>query len=145
MSQPKSNRALRATLWVLQILLALAYLSFGYSKLVDAPAAAEIFDKVGWGDWFQYVVGVLEIAVAIPLLIPRYARRGAIALIALAVVAIGVHAAIGDPNGLVFVVPIVMASVVVWGRGKLSSRDNVRAGQSPVTESGSVSDPVAGG
>ena len=145
MSQPKGNRALRATLWVLQILLALAYLSFGYSKLVDAPAAAEIFDRVGWGDWFQYVVGVLEIAVAIPLLIPRYARRGAIALIVLAVVAIGVHAAIGDPNGLVFVVPIVLASVVVRGRGKLAGEGSVRAGQSPVDRRGPVSDPIAGG
>ena len=145
MSRPKGNRGLRATLWVLQVLLALAYLSFGYSKLADAPAAAEIFDQVGWGDWFQYLVGVLEIAVAIPLLIPKYARRGAIALIVLALVAVGVHAAIGDPNGLVFLVPIGLAAVVVWGRGKLAGDRNVRAGQSPVGQPGSVSDPVAGG
>ena len=73
-------------LWTLSVLTALAFIAAGGSKLAGVPAMVEIFDKVGFGQWFRYFTGLLEVTAAIGLLIPRYAFYAAVAL---AVVIIG--------------------------------------------------------
>ena len=73
-------------LWTLSVLTALTFLAAGVPKLIGAPAMVEIFDKVGFGQWFRYFTGILEVSSAICLLIPRYAFYAAVAL---AVVMIG--------------------------------------------------------
>jgi uncharacterized membrane protein YphA (DoxX/SURF4 family) len=61
----------------LRILLALAFLAAGGAKLASVPAMVQIFDTLGFGQWFRYVTGVVEIAGAVALLIPSYAALGA--------------------------------------------------------------------
>jgi putative oxidoreductase len=61
----------------LRILLALAFLAAGAAKLASVPAMVQIFDTLGFGQWFRYVTGVVEIAGAVALLIPSYAVLGA--------------------------------------------------------------------
>lgn len=61
----------------LRILLALAFLAAGGAKLASVPAMVQIFDTLGFGQWFRYVTGVVEIAGAVALLIPAYAALGA--------------------------------------------------------------------
>src|ERR1700685_692513 len=67
-------------LWTLSVLTALTFLAAGIPKLIGAPAMVEIFDKVGFGQWFRYFAGILEVSSAICLLIPPYAFYGAVAL-----------------------------------------------------------------
>ncbi|MBT2528860.1 DoxX family protein [Streptomyces sp. ISL-99] len=67
----ESSRAARIAVRVLQILLAVFFAVPSASpKLVGHSSASESFDKIGFGDWFMYVVGGLELAGAIALLIP---------------------------------------------------------------------------
>lgn len=69
-----------ARLWTvrsLRILLALAFLAAGSAKLASVPAMIQIFDALGFGQWFRYVTGVVEIVGAVALLIPSYAVLGA--------------------------------------------------------------------
>jgi len=73
-------------LWALSALTALTFLAAGVPKLIGAPAMVEIFDKVGFGQWFRYFTGLLEVTSAIGLLVPRYAFYAAVSL---AVVMIG--------------------------------------------------------
>jgi putative oxidoreductase len=78
-------------LWTLSSLGALAFLAAGGSKLAGAPAMVELFDKVGLGQWFRYVTGLLEVAGGIGLLVPRYAFYAAALLAIVMVGAIVAH------------------------------------------------------
>ena len=64
-----SGKVRLITLWILSGLVALAFLGAGGAKLAGAAAMVELFDKVGRGQWFRYLTGLLEVAGAIGLLI----------------------------------------------------------------------------
>jgi putative oxidoreductase len=83
---PSRARAVTAGLWTLQVLLALAFAAgSGLPKLVGESYAVQIFDDLGTGQWLRIVVGLLEIAGGIGLLVPRLAGLAATCLIALMV------------------------------------------------------------
>ncbi|WP_432756506.1 DoxX family protein [Alloacidobacterium dinghuense] len=66
------DRVLNLTLWILQCLLALAFLYFGASKFSPHEIFwIETFAKIGIGQWFRYFTGSLEVICAVLLLIPR--------------------------------------------------------------------------
>ncbi|GAA0902330.1 MULTISPECIES: DoxX family protein [Streptomyces violaceusniger group] len=78
---PGVSRRTDVALWATQIALALFFaVAGGVPKLAGMPAAAESFDRIGYGDWFIYLVGGLEVAGAIGLLVPRLAGLAALAL-----------------------------------------------------------------
>src|SRR5213083_2473914 len=82
-----STRGRPATigLWVLQVLLGLMFVvGSGAPKLVGESYAVQIFDDLG-APWLRFVVGVLEVAGGIALLIPRLAGLAAACLVALMV------------------------------------------------------------
>lgn len=64
--------------WILQIALAVQFFMNGYALFTDQFVAK--FDDIGFGQWFRYLTGVLEIATAIGLLIPRICGLAALAL-----------------------------------------------------------------
>ena len=78
-------------LWTLQILLAAAFVIAGGSKLAGTPAMVQLFTAVGWGQWFRYVTGAIEVAAAILLLIPGFSGLAALLLIPTMVGAILTH------------------------------------------------------
>src|SRR5271155_3640848 len=79
------GKGLTIALWVLQVLAAAAFLGAGGAKLAGAPQMVEVFEKVGVGQWFRYVTGLLEVSGAIGVLVPGYAFYGA-ALLAMVMV-----------------------------------------------------------
>jgi uncharacterized membrane protein YphA (DoxX/SURF4 family) len=64
-----------------RVLLAVVFLSTGSSKFGATSSWIKVFDRIGWGQWFRYVAGGMQVAGALLLLIPRTAVFGA-ALIA---------------------------------------------------------------
>ena len=75
------GRALNAAVWVLQVLLAAFFLlAAAGPKLLGEQLAVEMFAQIGIGQWFRYLVGTLELAGAIGLLIPRTAGPAALGL-----------------------------------------------------------------
>lgn len=80
-----SRKGRLITLWALSGFVALAFLGAGGTKLAGVPEMVQMFDKVGLGQWFRYFTGLLEVAGAIGLLIPRYAFYAA-ALLAIVMV-----------------------------------------------------------
>jgi len=57
-----SGKVRQITLWILSGLVGLAFLWAGGAKLAGAAAMVELFDKVGRGQWFRYLTGLLKMA-----------------------------------------------------------------------------------
>lgn len=66
--------------WALKALAGLAFLAAGGAKLVGVAQMVAVFDKIGLGQWFRYVTGVLEVIAAIGLFIPRFSFYSAVLL-----------------------------------------------------------------
>ena len=64
--------------WILQIVLAVQFVINGY-RCSPTQFVAK-FDDIGFGQWFRYLTGVLEIGTAIGLLVPRVCGLAALGL-----------------------------------------------------------------
>jgi putative oxidoreductase len=81
-ARPRSK--VRVALYVLQVLLGLFMaVGSGVPKLFGEATAVQTFDAIGAGDWFRYVIGALEVAGGIGLMIPVLAGLAAACLVAL--------------------------------------------------------------
>ncbi|GAA2510130.1 DoxX family protein [Streptomyces gobitricini] len=79
-----TTRRAHTAVWALQIVLALFFaIPSAGPKLVGHSAAATSFDAIGLGDWFMYLVGALELAGAVALVVPALSGVAALALIGL--------------------------------------------------------------
>jgi uncharacterized membrane protein YphA (DoxX/SURF4 family) len=58
------------TLWVLQVVLALAFLAHGWMFLAPPPEVAVLMNEM-LPRWFQLFLGIAEIAAAVGLTLPR--------------------------------------------------------------------------
>jgi putative oxidoreductase len=71
---PSRRSPARIALWVLQVLLGVFMaVASGLPKLFGEATAVAMFDQIGAGDWLRYLVGVLEVAGGIGLLVPGLA------------------------------------------------------------------------
>jgi putative oxidoreductase len=111
-----SGKARLITLWILSGLVALAFLGAGGAKLAGAAAMVELFDKVGRGQRFRYLTGLLEVAGAIGLLIPRYAFYAAGLLAIVTVGAIIAHVTVLGTSPAVPVVLLILSGTIAWLR-----------------------------
>jgi len=95
----RSSRGRVIAVWILQILAGVAFLAAGGSKLAGAQAMVDTFQKVGLGQWFRYVTGLLEVAGAIGLFLPKFSFYGAVLLATVMVGAVFTHLVIlgGSP------------------------------------------------
>ena len=110
------GRALGVTLWVLQVLLTLQFAMAGLAKVFGDPAMVEMFATIGIGQWFRYVVGGLEIAGAVGVLIPRLSGLAALGLVFLMVGAALTNVLILGANPLLPLGLLVVGGLVAWGR-----------------------------
>ena len=75
--EDKPGRATRVLAWLPRIAAALFFLSVGREKFAESGMWVEIFERIGFGQWFRYLTGSLQIGGAILLLIPRIGWIGA--------------------------------------------------------------------
>src|SRR5262245_16607506 len=68
------------TAWLPRIAVAVAFIAIGSSKFRD-PFWVRFFDRIGFGQWFRYLTGAMQIAGAVLTLVPPLSLVG-IALIA---------------------------------------------------------------
>jgi putative oxidoreductase len=48
-------------IWVLRVFLGLAFLTIGGAKLTGSLGMVGWFAQIGWGQWFRYLTGLLDI------------------------------------------------------------------------------------
>jgi putative oxidoreductase len=109
-------RAVNLALWVLQALLAVQFAAGGLAKLAGAPELVELFATIGAGQWLRYVVGALEVAGAVGLLVPRLTRLAALGLATLMVGATVTNLFIIHERPWLPVGLLLVAAVIAWGR-----------------------------
>jgi len=63
------NRVGVVTTWLLRIAVAVAFIGFGMDKFRQ-PFWVQFFARLGFGQWFRFVTGVVEIVGGILVLVP---------------------------------------------------------------------------
>ena len=81
----------RRIVWGVRILLALAFGAAGVSKLAGVPQMVQVFEAIGFGQWFRYLTGVVEVGGALLLLVPATGFLGALLLAVTMVFAVATH------------------------------------------------------
>jgi uncharacterized membrane protein YphA (DoxX/SURF4 family) len=117
-----TSRAANVGLWTLQVLLAVVYAFSAFGKLTAEAQNVAGFAAMGLGNTGMYIIGVLELAGAIAMFIPRLTGLAALCFVALMTGAVILTALMG--GGALVAIPAavgVVAAVVAWGR-----RDSTR-------------------
>ena len=97
--------------WALTGLVALLLAGSASMKLAHPPQFLEGWAKFGYPAALATPIGIVELACAIVLLVPRTAALGAVLVAAYLGGATATHVRIGDPS---FVMPVVLG-VLAWG------------------------------
>ena len=120
------RRVVNVAVWALQVLLALMFAMAGLAKVSGDPAMVEMFATIGIGQWFRYVVGALELAGAVGVLVPRLSGLAALGLVWLMVGATLTNLFVLGASPLLPIGLLVTSAVVAWGRwlkiGTLAAR-----------------------
>jgi uncharacterized membrane protein YphA (DoxX/SURF4 family) len=69
------NRTAVLTTWLLRIAVAVAFIGFGLEKFRGA-FWVQFFARLGFGQWFRYFTGVIEIGGGVLVVIPRLTLVG---------------------------------------------------------------------
>jgi putative oxidoreductase len=115
-STRNGGRAANVALWALQALLALQFAMAGLAKIFGDPAMVGMFATIGDGQWFRYVVGALEIAGVVGVLIPRLSGPAALGLVCLMAGAALTNLFVLGANPLLPIGLLVASAVVARGR-----------------------------
>jgi putative oxidoreductase len=66
--------------WLPRVAVALVFLSVGSEKLGAGGPWIRVFARIGLGDWFRYLTGVMQVGGALLLLVPPLVTLGAVVL-----------------------------------------------------------------
>lgn len=110
------SRLVPATVWVLRVLMALAIGFGGVLKVVAAPQMVDLFATIGAGQWLRYLVGLLEIAGAIGLLVPPLTGLAAGGLVALLAGAAVTNVTVVGQSPLVPVIFLLLCALIAWNQ-----------------------------
>lgn len=65
---------------ILRVILGLAFLAIAAVKLSGSSNTVQMFANIGWGQWFRYFTGALDLVGGLLVLLPRRAFYGALIL-----------------------------------------------------------------
>lgn len=95
-------------------ILAVIFLTSGGAKLASLPFEVEAFARWGYSPAFMYLTGVLEVAGAVGLFLPRLSALSSLCLSGLMVGAIATHA-IHDEWPMFFIAASIMLAAAWRG------------------------------
>jgi uncharacterized membrane protein YphA (DoxX/SURF4 family) len=109
-------------MWILQIVVAGFFVMAALGKFAGAEPSASTFEAIGLGDWFRVVVGVLEVAGAVALLVPRLAGAAGLALAGLMAGAVLTEAFVSGGWVVLPLALLVLCLLIAWGRRESTAR-----------------------
>lgn len=113
-SSSSSSSTQRRIIWAVRILLTLAFGAAGAAKLAGVPQMVQVFDAIGFGQWFRYLTGTVEIAGALLLLVPATGFLGGLLLTATMVGAVFAHLVLIGGNPVPATVLGLLSAFVAW-------------------------------
>lgn len=118
--KPRS-RARTAVLWTFQILLAALFVFAGINKLLGLQAEVVTqFGRIGFGTWFRYFVGALELAGGLGLLVPRLSGAAALGLSGVMAGAVATHLTVLPPVYFAAIPAVLAAGFLLIARARRS-------------------------
>ena len=112
----RTGRVATVVTWIVQVVVGLQLASGGGLKLAGSPVMVDLFTEIGAGQWLRYVVGALEVAGAVGLLVPRLSGLAALGLAALMVGATVTNLFIIGERPWLPVGLLLVAAAIAWGR-----------------------------
>jgi len=103
-------------LWILQLFLASQFGMTGLMKLSGNELMVDMFNDIGAGQWFRYLVGALEVAGALGLLIPRLCGLAALGLVGVMTGAVVTNIFVLGYSPVVALAYLLGAGLVAWFR-----------------------------
>ena len=107
-----SSKAINMSSWAIVVLLAIGFLLAGVGKLTGAQT--EMFQGWGYAPWFATLIGGLELAGVIGLLIPKTTRLAIYGLTGLMIGACYTHLANGEAAQLIRPLLFMALLWVTW-------------------------------
>ncbi|SFQ96949.1 DoxX family protein [Poseidonocella sedimentorum] len=98
----------------LRALLTLAFVAAGGAKLAGVDMMVATYDAIGLGQWFRYLTGIVEIAGAVLLWLPRRQVVGAGLLGATMVGAALAHLVVLGPSAVPAIVLGLLSAGVLY-------------------------------
>jgi len=86
-----SNQSDPATKIAIRISVAVVFFITGFDKFLQSPEWDEVFKLIGWGNWFRYFTGIVEMAGGLMFLLPITTALGALLLTAAMIGAMTFH------------------------------------------------------
>jgi len=122
LAAPSAPRSVNIAAWVIQVLLAAAFLAAASAKLAGVPMMVAVFHQIGLGQGFRYLTAIVEIVGAVALLAPGFAALGGLWLGFTMFVAILTHLFVLHSNPAPAVVLFGLCAVLLWlRRGQLAA------------------------
>ena len=103
-------------LWILQLVLASQFAMAGVMKLSGNEQMITMFTDIGAGQWLRYVVGVLEVAGALGLLVPRLCGLAALGLAGVMAGAVVINVVVLGYSPVVALAFLLLAGLIAWFR-----------------------------
>ncbi len=113
--------------WVLRVGFALLFISVGSEKLFPGRTSywIPLFHKLGFGLWFMYFTGTLQVIGGLLLIVPKTALVGLILLGATMVGAVACHLfLLGTGIGGAIIPGVILTFLIVTARRRFRDRSS---------------------
>ena len=100
-------------LLAIKALLTLAFAAAGLAKLTGVEMMVATFETIGWGQWFRYVTGIIEVGSAALLWVPGRAWIGAALLTCTMACAVLFHLLVLGPSAVPALILGILAAIVL--------------------------------
>jgi uncharacterized membrane protein YphA (DoxX/SURF4 family) len=107
--------------WLLKLVLAALFIFTGGAKLAGLPAMVDVFERVGFGQWFRYFTALLELVGAGLLIWPATTAFGALLLTIVSVGAFFAQLFVLHEDVIHTIVMALVLGAIVW-----THRDQLR-------------------
>jgi putative oxidoreductase len=94
-------------------LLTFAFGAAGLSKLAGVEMMVATFDSIGWGQWFRYLTGIIEVGSAILIWVPGKQWIGAGLLVCTMACAVLFHLLVLGPSLIPALVLGILAAIIL--------------------------------
>ena len=115
------NKYNKYLLLAIKILVSVAFLGAGLSKLAGVEMMVNTYEEIGFGQWFRYLTGVIEVGSVILLWLGSKQVFGAVLLVCTMLGAVLTHYFILGPSAVpAIVLGLLSAYILYYYRGQLS-------------------------
>ena len=115
------NKYNKYLILAIKILVSVAFLGAGLSKLAGVEMMVTTYEEIGFGQWFRYLTGVIEVGSVILLWLGSKQVFGAVLLVCTMLGAVLTHYFILGPSAVpAIVLGLLSAYILYYYRGQLS-------------------------